>query len=180
MRLFDNAFKEILSAQVISLIGGLIAGTILASYLDKILLVPGIFLILPGLLEMRGNISATLASRLSSGLFLRVIKPAKPDIKIMNGNITASFILVIFVSLALGLIAFAFNLIVFHTTTPKIILLALLTGLIANIIEIPLTIKTTLYLFKKGHDPNNIMGPFITSTGDIITTLSLLIALAIV
>ncbi len=72
---FNEKFKEILFSQIISIIGGLIAGTFLAVHTDQLLLVPGLFILLPGFLEMRGSISGTLSARLSSGLFLGVIKP---------------------------------------------------------------------------------------------------------
>lgn len=180
MKIFDSVFKEILSSQVISLIGGLIAGTILAIYTDKLLLIPGMLILLPGFLEMRGNISGSFSSRLSSGLFLGVIKPNKTTIKLLKGNIVASFLLAIVVSLALGLLAFLFNYFVFGVILYKIITLALIAGIIANAIEIPLAMFATFYLFKKGHDPNNIMVPFITSTGDITSIVALLIGLVIV
>ncbi|MCX6818989.1 MAG: magnesium transporter [Candidatus Aenigmarchaeota archaeon] len=180
MNIFDKNFKEIFSSQIVSIIGGLIAGTVLALYMDKILLIPGMFILLPGFLEMRGNISGSFASRLSSGLFLGVIKPNREKTKIIRGNLFASFMLAIFVSLVLGLLAFLFNLIVFKTFMMEIILLPLIAGIIANAIEIPLTLFFTFYLFRKGHDPNNIMGPFVTSTGDITSIVSLLIALVII
>src|SRR3989338_5445908 len=77
MNVIDKSFKEIFSSQIVSLFGGLIAGIILAVYSDKIFLIPGMLILLPGFLEMRGNISGSFASRLSSGLFLRVIDPHK-------------------------------------------------------------------------------------------------------
>jgi len=180
MEIFDKTFKEILTSQFVSVICGLIAGTMLAIYTDKILLIPGMLILLPGFLEMRGNISGTFASRLSSGMFLGVINPKKTKTKLTKGNMLASFILVIAVSLVLGTIAFMFNFFVFNSFTPSIILLSLIAGIIANIIQIPLTLFTTFYLFRKGHDPNNIMGPFVTSTGDITSIVSLLIALVII
>jgi mgtE-like transporter len=180
MEFFDKDFKEIFSAQIISIIGGLIAGTFLAVYTNKIILIPGILILLPGFLEMRGNISGTFSSRLSSGLFLKVIKPNKINTRIIRSNLTASFLLAIFVSLILGLIAFLFNYLILKKITLEIILLPLIAGILANIIEIVLTLFTTFYLFRKGLDPNNIMGPFITSTGDITSIISLLIALTII
>ncbi|MBI4447606.1 magnesium transporter [Candidatus Woesearchaeota archaeon] len=180
MAIFDANFKEIFSSQLVSIIGGLIAGTILAVYTDQILLIPGMLILLPGFLEMRGNISGSFAARLSSGLFLRVINADRTKTKLIRGNLFASFFLAFFVSLALGVIAFLFNLIVFKLFTLKIIFLPLIAGIIANAIEIPLTLFVTFYLFKKGHDPNNIMGPFVTSTGDITSIASLLIALVII
>lgn len=177
---FNKDFKEILSFQIVSIIGGLIAGIILAIYTDKLLLIPGMLLTLPAFLDMRGNISGSLASRLSSGLFLKVIKPDTIRTKIIRGNIYASILLAIIVSLFLGLITFIFNNFVLHVYTPNVIGLFFIAGLIANIIEVPLTIVLTFYFFKKGHDPNNILGPFVTSSGDITSVVSLLIALAII
>ncbi|MEK6837390.1 MAG: magnesium transporter [Nanoarchaeota archaeon] len=180
MNIFDENFKEILSSVIVSVIGGVIAGAFLVIYTDKLLLIPGMLMLLPGFLEIRGSISGTFASRLSSGLFLGVIKPNKANTKIVQGNIWASFLLAIILSFTLGLIAFLFNYLVLKEASPQIILLPLIAGIIANAIEITLTLFATFYLFKKGHDPNNIMGPFITTTGDITSILALLIALAIV
>lgn len=179
MGFVNKDFRDIFMSQIVSLLVGLLAGTLLAVLAHRILLIPGIFIILPGFLGMRGNISGTFASRLSSGLFLKVINPKKTNTTIIKGNLWASFSLVVFVSLALGIIAFFFNLLVFHLSTPKIIVLPLLAGIIANAIEIPTTLFATMYLFRKGHDPDNIMGPFVTSTGDVTSIISLLIALVL-
>ncbi|MBS3163614.1 magnesium transporter [Candidatus Woesearchaeota archaeon] len=173
-------FKEIFSSQLACIFGGLLIGTILAVYTDELLLIPGMLILIPGFLEMRGNISGAFASRLSSGLFLGVINPKHNNTKLIRGNLLASFFLAILVSLSLGLIAFGFNYIMLNILTPKIILIPLIAGIIVNAIEIPLTLFVTFYLFRKGHDPNNIMGPFITSTGDVTSIISLLIALVII
>jgi len=180
MEIFDSDFREIFSSQVVSIIGGLIAGTILAIYTDQILLIPGMLILLPGFLEMRGNISGSSAARLTSGLFLGIIKPNKFRTKVIKGNMLASFALAIAVSLVLGIIIFLFNFFALHAFTLKIILLPLIAGIIANAIEIPMAIFVTFYLFRKGHDPNNIMGPFVTSTGDIVSIVALLISMVII
>src|SRR3989338_2300784 len=142
MPFFDSTFKEILSSQAASVADGLIARTLLAFYTDKMLLLPGMLILIPGFLEMRGNISGSFSSRIACGLFLGVVKPEKIWTKIVKGNLVA--------------------------------------GIIANAIEIPLALSMTFYLFRKGHDPNNVMGTLLTSTGDVISTISLLAAVAIV
>ena len=178
--LFDKDFKDILSSQLVSISVGLIAGTVLAVYTEELLLIPGMLILIPGFLEMRGNISGSFASRLSSGLFLGVIDPKKFKTDIIRGNLIASFLLAIFISFILGLIVMFFNYLALGILAPKIILIPLIAGIIASAIEIPITLIMTFYLFRKGHDPNNIMGPFVTSTGDITSILSLLIALLII
>lgn len=174
MGVFDKKFREIFSSQMISLFGGLIVGTTLAIYTDKLFLIPGIFILLPGFLEMRGNISGSLAARLTSGMYLGLINPKRNKTKIVKGNVLASFLLAIIVSFTLGLLALVFNYLIFHIVTIKILFIPLIAGILANAIEIPLTLFFTFYLFKKGYDPDDIMGPFVTSTGDIISVVSLL------
>lgn len=180
MGLFDKNFREIFSAQIFAIIGGIIAGVILAVYMDKIFLIPGMLIIIPGFLEMRGNISGTFASRISSGLFLGVINPSKLNKKIISGNLKGSFILAVIVSLALGLLAFAFNYFVTGVVTPVIILVPLLAGILSNFILNRLALFATIYFFRKGHDPNNIMGPFVTTAGDVISTICLLLVILLV
>lgn len=180
MAIFSRSFGDIAISQIVSILGGFIVGITIAIYVDKIILIPGMLIILPGFLEMRGNISGSFASRLSSGLFLGVIKPNEFKTRVIRGNIIASFLLAVVISFALGLVTFLFNLILLKIYAPKIILIPLIAGIIANAIETPLTLFATFYLFRKGHDPNNIMGPFITSTGDITSTVALLVTLAII
>ncbi len=176
---FDKNFKEILSSQAISITGGLIAGTFLAVRINELILIPGLLIILPGFLEMRGNISGTLSARISSGLFLGVIKPKHIKNRVVKGNLIASFFLAILVSLVLGLLAFAFNYFFLDTVSLKIILLPVIAGALANLIEVPLALMFTFVLFKRGHDPNNIIGPVLTSSGDVISIICLLVTLVI-
>jgi len=180
MDLFDKNFREIFSAQLVSIFGGLIVGSILAIYTDKILLIPGMLILLPGFLEMRGNISGTLASRLSSGLFLGVVQKNGFKAKIITANILASSFLAVVISFCLGLMAYLFNYAILGVSAPSIILILVIASIIANAMEIPIALAATFYLFRKGHDPNNIMGPFVTSTGDITSIAALLIALVII
>jgi len=180
MPFFDRNFQDIFFSGIISVIGGIFAGAALAIYKDKIILIPGMLVLLPGFLELRGNISGTFASRLSSGLFLGIINPKKFNTRVIFGNLMASFFLVMIISVVLGVLATLFTYIILGEFTFKIIFLSIIAGILANAIEIPLTLITTFYLFRTGHDPNNIMGPFITTTGDITSILALLIAILII
>jgi len=173
-------YKEIFTVEMISVTGGLLAGLMLAAHLDKFTLIPGLFILLPGFLEMRGNISGSLSGRLSSGLFLGAIKPHIKHQSLLTGNVLASFASVITVSLALGLLAYFLSGAFFGAADFSIVWIALLAGILSNLIEIPLTILTVFWLFRHGHDPNDIMGPYITTIGDIFSILALLIAVAII
>jgi mgtE-like transporter len=175
----DKDFREIFSAEIISVTGGVLAGFLLAVILDKILLIPGIFIFLPGFLELRGNISGSLAARLGTALDVGKIKP-KYIQRFTIENFAATFIEVLFVALALAAIAFLLTYFLFGVAVPSLFLIALVASLVSNLVESSLTILTTIWLFKKGHDPNNIMGPYVTTTGDIVGVLSLMLAIWLV
>jgi cation transporter-like permease len=172
----SKTLREILTAEFLSVCGGLVAGTLLSVYVDKIYLLPAVFIFFPGFLEMRGGISGSLAARLTSGLFVRAIKPEIKKSRILYGNIMAAIVLAILVSLCLGIIASAANFLLFGEFSMKIVLVAVIAGTLSSAVSIPLTVFAVFYLFKRGNDPNNVIGPYVTVTGDIISILSLLAA----
>ncbi|MBI4015955.1 MAG: magnesium transporter [Candidatus Aenigmarchaeota archaeon] len=178
--MFNKDFKEILSIEIVSMTGGLFAGFLLAFITNKLEVIPGLLLLLPGFLEIRGSISGSLSARISSALFLKVLKPTISKQRILYGNITAAVAMGIILSLILGVMAFLLSFFVFQINYPNIILMSLIAGVLATIIEIPLTLSATFWLFKRGHDPNNVMGPYITTVGDIVSVLSIMFAMVII
>ena len=173
-------FDEILTAEMASTAGGLAAGTLLAFITNQIELIPALLIFLPGFLEMRGSISGSLAARLSSGLFLGAERPRMRKNRILRGNVAAALLLVVIVSLVLGAVAFLANAALFGIHDSRIIGIALVAGILSNLIEIPVTVLATFWLFRHGHDPNNIMGPYVTTTGDISSIISIFIAVLII
>lgn len=173
-------FSEGLLAEIISVSGGVFAGSLLVLSIGRIELLPGLLVLLPGFLEMRGSISGSLSARLSAALFLKYTRPRVRRNFVLRENVVSSVILALAVSIVLGIIAFLISLYIFGIFSPMIIFVALVAGLISNMIEIPLTIFFTFWLFSHGHDPNNVMGPYITTVGDIVSIISIIIALALV
>ncbi len=170
-------FEEIFVSEFISVTGGILAGVLLASATNRLEMIPGILILMPGFLEMRGNISGALAARLSTALHLNLLKK-HPGI--LRSNIAAASFLSVAISTFLGLVAYVGTLLFFRINYPKIIIVALVAGIISNFIMIPVTTKTTLWLFRHGLDPDNIMGPYITTMGDILSVVSLLIGMWVV
>jgi mgtE-like transporter len=177
---FWKDFDEILTAEMASTAGGLAAGTLLAFITNQIELIPALLIFLPGFLEMRGNISGSLSARLSSALYLGATKPKVRKNRILKGNVAASMLLVVVVSIILGVVAFFANAVFFGILDHRIIAIALIAGILSNLVEIPVAVFTTFWLFRHGHDPNNVMGPYVTTTGDITSIISVFIAIVII
>lgn len=167
--------KEIFLAELISVTGGVIAGTFLFNLIHNIGVLIGLFILYPGLLEMNGNLYASLSARLSNLLILGKMNIRKDKVKFIIRNVTAVSFLTLVVSFTLGLIIYLFSYFFFHANNFIIIPFTVVSSLISAIIQIPLTILVTLWVFKHKFDPENIMGPDITTFSDIITIISLLI-----
>ncbi len=178
-KVIDKDFLEIVSAEFISVTGGVLAGVLLTLLTGKIELIPALLILLPGFLEMRGNISGSLAARLGASLHLKKIRTNLKSNKLLNENVIASIILAIIVSIALGIIAYLITYFIFDINNTNIIFIALIASILSTIIEIPLTVITTFWLFKHKYDPDDIMGPYVTTIGDVVSVISLIIAAAL-
>ncbi len=193
--IFDRDFKEITVTQFISLTGGLIAGTILSTFSNNLLIVPGLFVLYPGFLALKGEIHGSLSARLSSALHIGDIKVVSSKIDnskavsnkdktktrhILFDNTVASLLLGLFVSIILGIVAYSITYFIFKINNPDIIMLSVLAATIANIIMVPFTIYSTLWVYKQGYDPDNIMGSYITTVGDVVGIISLLIGIVLI
>jgi mgtE-like transporter len=175
----NREFKEVFTAEIIAISVALIAGVLLAVFIDEILLIPGLLIMLPGFLEMRSSITGALAARIGTALDTKQITLGMSK-NFVKQNIVASFSLTIVVALSLALMAYLVTLILFDVSRIDIFAIALIAALLANSIETIIAVPAVMWLYKKGHDPNDIMGPYISSTGDVIGVISILVAIFIV
>jgi mgtE-like transporter len=177
---FDRDFRDILGSETVSVTGGLVTGSVLLAQEELLLAIPGLLIVLPGFLEMRGNVSGSMAARIAAGLYLEEIDADGWTDRIVRGNVLVSFLVAIVISFVLGVTAFLFTALVFDEVVPQLLFIPVVAGLLANAVEVPLTLAATFVLFRRGHDPNNVIGPFVTSTGDVTSVLALLAAVLIV
>ena len=166
--------EEIIFSQAFSIIGGLTAGTILAIYTEQVLLIPGLFILLPGFLEMSNAISGSLSSRISTRLYQR-----KLTTSILMKNVTASFILKVISSIVLGIIAYFLSKFFFKIDSINIVFIPIIAAIISGIILLPLTSKIVLWIYHRHDDPDNLIGAATTTLGDIINIGAILIAIVI-
>ncbi|MEK6937013.1 MAG: magnesium transporter [Nanoarchaeota archaeon] len=171
----DKEFEEIYFSEFLAVTGGIIGGTLLLGLTESFNLIAGLFILFPGLLEMHGNIYGSLSARLSNLLLLGKLKKKEEISYFIKENVLASFFLLFFVSFVLGLISYLFVYFFLGTSNPVLILISLFSSILSSFIEIPMTIYTTFWIFKHKLDPEDIMGPYVTTFGDIISILSLVI-----
>ena len=177
--------KQSLPIFTLCSIGGVAAGVILNGITLDLRLIPGIIILLPAILGMRGNISGALGSRIASALHLGLINPELKWNKTLSRNIKASLILNTLMSVLSGFLAYtAYTFIISPggspASLPQLVLISFFSGSLAGVIISLLTVSLALLTYSKGYDPDNILAPSLATIGDIITVLCLLFSIKVV
>ena len=173
--------REGLIALLICAVGDLIAGIILGKMTFFLETFPGLLVMIPGAIGMRGNIFGSFASRLSTNLHIGVISPKFELSEELNHNIFSSFVLTLVLSLFLGIIANLMCLLLHYPAMSLIdfILISVMAGIISNLIMLPITMIISFKSFQHGWDPDNITSPIIAAFGDLFTLPAIILSLFI-
>ena len=152
-------------------IGEIFAGRVFGGMVDFLEYLPGLIVLIPAIMGLKGYIDITLGSRLGSATHVGLIAPGN----IWNDETKEN----IFASLGLGIIMAVIAGFLAHFTcwilglpsigALKLIGIALLAGTLAGVILAFLTIGIIILSFKRGYDPDNITAPSLATFGDIIT-----------
>ena len=174
--------KQVIPILTITLLSSMLAGFILVGMKDSLEILPGLLVMIPGLLATRGNIYGVLGSRLSTCLHLGIIEPRFTLNKRFLNIIYASLISNAIISLVISVFAYIALLIFAKSIIPfwALAFISFVSGMISGIILSFLVSLFDFLGFKKGIDPDNIHGPVATVSGDIFSTLALFITAELV
>ena len=167
----SSILKESFIALLICALGDLFAGIILGNMTFFLETFPGLLVIIPGAIGMRGNIFGTFASRLSTNLHIGILSPEFKFSDDLNNNIISSFVLTLVLSLFLAIIAKLFCSLLHYESISLIdfIFISVIAGIISNLIMLPITMLVSFKSFSHGWDPDNITTPIIAALGDLLT-----------
>jgi len=152
-------------------VGGILAGSVFGNMTEFLQAMPGLIVLIPALMNLKGNIDITLGSRLGSAAHMGLISIDDIWNQETKENITAAFILTIFLALIAGIFAHI-TCVIFNLPSLgplMFILIAVITATVAGIILIFTTILIIILAFKRGYDPDNITAPALATVGDLIT-----------
>ena len=101
----QKILKEGIPAEILSLTGGIFAGLGLAAMRNLLRQVPGLIVMIPAFLGMRGDIASSLASRLGTALHSGVLRPEYEYSEETKNNIIGTLILNIMEAALIGTLA---------------------------------------------------------------------------
>ncbi|WP_336024084.1 magnesium transporter [Halobellus salinisoli] len=178
-----DAYREALPALAASLVGGLFAGVILGGMRAELRAVPGLLVLVPALLATRGNVYGSLGARISTALHQGLVEP-----RIRGGDERLRS--AVAAALANGLLTSAFAAVAaFSILTvlgdsvaplPVLVAIALVSGLLSGIALAGVVVTAVFAGYRRGRDPDTLVGPLVTTTGDLFGMLFLLLAVRLV
>jgi mgtE-like transporter len=166
-------------ALTISLLAGLVAGIVLGNVTDTLLALPGLIVLAPAAIALRGNVFGALASRMSTMTRLGDVPFSRKLNTSVGQNLAASISLSIFCSFLLAIMAkivseaFGINNVI---TLSDFFVISIVGAIVPTIIVLIVTVFLAKICVKRDWDLDNIAAPIVTATGDLVTIPSLLFA----
>ena len=164
--------KQSLPLLIICGLGGILTGNTFGAMATIMRDIPGLIVVIPAVIAMRGNISTALGSRLGSAYHLGIINAENMLNDELKQNLIGSLMLSLIMAIFIGFLAYGSSLLLHIYPNPfKLIAIVVLAGVISGIVLMSLTIIIIYIVFKRGYDPDNITGPALATFGDVITIL---------
>ncbi len=167
---------------MISSLGDLLAGATLGSMTGTLQLLPGLMILIPPAIGMRGNVYGALGSRLGTSMHIGTFELSFRKGSILRSNMESSLLLTLVMSVLMGVLAkiVAEGLGVSTGPFEAFIFISVLGGVLAGFVLILINILVASLGFRRNWDIDNISAPLITAAGDIVTLPMLFLAAIIV
>jgi mgtE-like transporter len=178
-----DAYREALAPLSASVAGGLAAGVVLGGMDAELRAVPGLLVLVPALLATRGNVYGSLGARLATGLHQGLIEPrVRTDDDRVPRAVAAAMANGLLVSLFAAVATVAVLAGVGRPVAPLPTLagIALVAGLLSGVALTAAVLLVVFAGYRRGLNPDALVGPVVTTTGDVFGMAFLLLAVRLV
>jgi mgtE-like transporter len=179
-----RVYRESLAILVVSLAGGLFAGSFIGTegMTETFANYPGLFLLLPAFLATRGNVYGALGARISTGLHQGLIEPRFELNRRLINAVTASFINGVTVSVFIGAMSWLILRALGRQSAAlyELVGVTLVAGLLTSVVMVVGLLGLVFGGYKRGIDPDNLVGPIVTTLGDMFGVVFLYAGVVVV
>lgn len=176
------ALRQGFFANLISSGGDLVAGIVLGSITGTLEAIPGLLILIPAAIGMRGNIFGAVGSRLGTALHTGQLGRKFKFNGVLGENIYASAVLTLVVSLALALVARVVA-IAFGAQSVGVLTLVVISvvgGVLSSVFVLGITLFVAILSARRNWDLDYVSAPLVTAAGDMVTLPSLVLATLLV
>ncbi len=150
----------------------LVAGAMLGAITGTFNRLPGLLILVPPAIGLRGNVFSALGNRLSTAIHSGQFRPTLRRGTVLGDNVVASLLLTSGLSLALAVVAKVVAVAVGVHASISILDLAtisILGGLLASAIVLAATVLLAFGAVRFGWDLDNLVAPIVSTLGDVLT-----------
>jgi mgtE-like transporter len=166
-------------ALLISSGGDLVTGLTLASITNTLTTLPGLFILIPAAIGMRGNIFGGLGSRLGTQIHAGTFRVSRRIDTVFGQNVGAAILLSLSISAVLAVLAKTVSGAFVSTPTISVVdymVISVLGAILSSIVVLVITVAVAAFCANRSLDLDNVAAPIVTAAGDIATLPSLFLA----
>jgi mgtE-like transporter len=174
-----DALRQGFVALVIACGGSFLAGLTLGSIEGTLEDLPGLLLLVPAAIGMRGNIFGALGSRLGTAIQTGTFSVSRRLDTLVGQNIAASIVLSLTVSLLLAVMAKAVSIAFSLPGTISIVdfvVISVVGGALSSVVVLVITVAVAAASVRHEWDLDNVAAPIVTAAGDVATLPALFLA----
>lgn len=171
--------RQSLVALGLSTLTSLAAGAALGAITGTLERLPGLLVLVPASIGMRGNIFGALGSRLSTAIHTGTFNLSRRPDTVVGQNVIASLVLTIVTSVVLAgtakAVAVALGL---SATIPvlDLVVISVVGALLSSVVVLAFTLALAAGSVRLGWDLDNVNAPLVASVGDVVGLPSLWVA----
>ena len=176
------AYRDTFAAMSVAAVTSLIAGITLATTTDTLEELPGLLLLVPAALAVKGNIFGALGSRLGTSIHTGQFQLSPQLDTVVGQNTAAALVLSLSVSVELALLAKGVAIVFNVSPTMSLVdfvAVSALGGVLASLVVLVITLVLAGGSVRYGWDLDNVVAPLVTATGDVVTLPALVWAASI-
>ncbi|MEL9909315.1 MAG: magnesium transporter [Desulfurococcus sp.] len=157
-------------------VGEVIAGLTLRFNIELLLVYPVLMIVIPGLMDLRGDVYGAIGYRLTTALHIGAAEP-KLFTRFNMINILTGFTVSLIASLELCFMGLVLSYMLNLGSMDPVSLVFVVTAstIIVFLVLNPIVLASVIMLFKKGVDPSGFVAVVVTGVGDALTPLTLIL-----
>ena len=172
---FGAGFLALVFSAFASLTAGLTLGAITGTLED----LPGLLVLVPAAIGMRGNVFGALGSRLGTAIHAGTFRVSRRLDTLVGQNIAAALTLSLSTSLVLAVLAKVVSVAFGVTGSISIadfLVISILGGMLSSVVALFVVVGVTAACARWELDVDNVHTPIVTTVGDMVTLPSLFLA----
>jgi mgtE-like transporter len=170
-----SVYREALPVLLLSGLGLVVAGLLFQEMEGILRQTPGLIVMVPVLIALRGGVSGAMGARMGSAIHMGLIERRNLWNEEARQGVLAAILLSLTLSALTGVLGHFTTLLLGLPSAGlgKLVLIATVAGTAAGLLQVAVTFGVLMLAFRRGLDPDNVTTPTLATVGDVVTVLLL-------